>query len=398
MTIQNALERILAMPERDLRAQGLAATPREIRQQPATWRDTRTRVANARDELIEFLAAAGVGTGVTEQTAVTLVGAGSSDYVGRALVHLLRRAWRTHVEAIPSTDLLTNMDDLVSADRPGLWISFSRSGDSPEAVAVVDAALERFPRVHHLLVTCNAEGRIVADFGDRPNVARVVLADAVNDRGLAMTSSFTNMVVAGQCLAHLDDLDAFTEVVERESRAAEALLEHETDSIARLVAEGCSQVVFLGTGPLAAVARESALKVVELTAGSVASWSETFLGVRHGPLSAIDDETLVVGFVSTDPTCRSYETDLFAELRRKGIGRLAAVAPASAAAELGTVVDTVISIGGDADIPDLYRPPVDTIIGQLFGLFASIACGLEPDTPSPNGAISRVVSGVRIHR
>ena len=48
-------------------------------------------------------------------------------------------------------------------------------------------------------------------------------------------------------------------------------------------------------------------------------------------------------------------------------------------------------------IPDLYRPVLDVIFGQLLGLFVSIRCGLKPDVPSPNGAISRVVQKVDIY-
>jgi tagatose-6-phosphate ketose/aldose isomerase len=49
----------------------------------------------------------------------------------------------------------------------------------------------------------------------------------------------------------------------------------------------------------------------------------------------------------------------------------------------------------DLRIADARRPPVDALFGQLPGLFASLRQGLRPDTPSPNGAISRVVSEVR---
>ena len=51
----------------------------------------------------------------------------------------------------------------------------------------------------------------------------------------------------------------------------------------------------------------------------------------------------------------------------------------------------------DTSIADCYRPPLDVLIGQLFGLFASIELGLKPDAPSPSGAISRVVSKVNIY-
>jgi len=50
-----------------------------------------------------------------------------------------------------------------------------------------------------------------------------------------------------------------------------------------------------------------------------------------------------------------------------------------------------------AGFADEYRPPVDIILGQLLGLFSAVNAGLQPDRPSPNGAISRVVSHINIY-
>jgi tagatose-6-phosphate ketose/aldose isomerase len=45
----------------------------------------------------------------------------------------------------------------------------------------------------------------------------------------------------------------------------------------------------------------------------------------------------------------------------------------------------------------MYRPAVDVIFSQMLGLFSSIELGLKPDTPSPNGLISRVVEKFAIY-
>jgi len=344
----------------------------------------------------DFLAGAGLSAGESVRPSVYLVGAGTSDYIGRALASLLRREWRCEVQAVPSTDLLTDMGDYVIPGRPYLWVSFSRSGDSSEGVAVVEAALERHPTVRHLIVTCNGAGRMAREFGGRGNVLLLVLDDAVNDRGLAMTSSFSNMVVAGQCLAHLRDLAPYGRVVEELAARAEGFLGAAADAAAGLAAERFKKFCFLGTGALRAVAVESALKVVELTAGRVYTWSESFLGVRHGPLSAVDPRTLVVGFLAGDDRRRAYELDLLGEVKGKGLaGRIVAVWPGAGPPSGGFDASLPLGLAGGFD--DLYRPPLDVIFGQLLGLFSSLGEGLEPDAPSPKGAISRVVAGVQIH-
>jgi tagatose-6-phosphate ketose/aldose isomerase len=110
----------------------------------------------------------------------------------------------------------------------------------------------------------------------------------------------------------------------------------------------------------------------------------------------VDAETLVVGFISNDERRRAYELDLLREVKGKGLaGRIVAVWPGRET-EAGEC-DASLSLGLADGFDDLYRPPLDVIFGQLLGLFSSLAQGLKPDTPSPKGAISRVVAEVQIH-
>ena len=130
---------------------------------------------------------------------VFLIGAGTSDYIAQAIVPLLRAVWQCQVLACSSTDLLPNLDDYVLQGTKYLWLSFSRSGDSPEGVAVLQQAMQRFPQIRHLVVTCNPTGAMGELARQHVNSMELVLDDVVNDRSLAMTSSFTNMVLMGQC-------------------------------------------------------------------------------------------------------------------------------------------------------------------------------------------------------
>ncbi|MGH9751348.1 MAG: SIS domain-containing protein [Blastocatellia bacterium] len=397
MTQAHALPALLALSGDEKTVMGLTHTPREIRQQPETWKTTRRIVSHHQAQIREFLADSGLNDRGQSQPVIFLVGAGTSDYIGRALAQLLRRKWRCEALAVPSTDLLTEMDALILPDRPYLWISFSRSGDSAEGVAVLEAALEHYPEIRHLVVSCNRHGRMAQDFAGHPNVFNLVLDDAVNDRGLAMTSSFTNMVVAGQCLAHIATLDEYEQILEQLCVAGENLLGSAANLAARLAEEGYSQACFLGSGTLNAVAKESALKLLELTAGRVHTMSESFLGVRHGPLSAVSGGTLLVASLSGDSRRRGYEMDLLAEIQRKELGGKRIVISANRNAAAERLADEIINLGLPRYLADEYRPPVDVIFGQLLGLFSSLRHGLKPDTPSPNGAISRVVTKVKIY-
>jgi tagatose-6-phosphate ketose/aldose isomerase len=397
------LRALLNLPEQEKIERGLEHTPREIWQQPATWSKTYEVCREHRAAVAGLLRDAGIGRGSTASPTVYLVGAGTSDYIGRALAPLLRQRWGCDVWAVPSTTLLTDFEDFHRAGRDYLWISFSRSGDSPEGVALLDRALTQHREIRHVVITCNPQGKMAQLAPSHEDRLRAILLDdAVNDRGLAMTSSFSNMLLAGQCVANLcvanlEDSDKFGEVVARMAQTGEQFLPAAAEVAAAITTLGCMRACFVGSGPLRAVADESALKVVELSAGKVTTLAETPLGLRHGPLSSVDSQTLFVAFLSSDMRRRGYELDLLREIARKRLGRVRAVITVQGIDDVSPLADYCLSLDCAADFPDLYRPVLDVMLGQLLGLFASMRCGLKPDSPSPNGTISRVVSPIKIY-
>lgn len=383
----NPLSHLLALPKTEKEERGLLYTPAEIAQQPATWRTTHRLFEESRSDLASFLRQAHA-----ERWTIYLVGAGTSDYIGHSIANLLRKRWGSEVSAIASTDLLTNRDDLVIPDRDYLWISFSRSGDSPEGVAVLEQALAISPKIRHLVVSCNRYGRMVELAQQSTSCFAMLLDDAVNDRSLAMTSSFTNMVVFGQQLAHLWDKNPFEETLDRMTLAAEYVLDEGAYLAHDLAQNGYRGACFVGAGALGATARESALKALELTSGDIQTMHETTLGLRHGPMSSLNMESLFTGFISTDDRRRRYDIDLLNEIRAKQVVRtIVSVGQAVAAS------DHSLYCAAFDDLADAYRPAVDVIFSQMFGLFSSIELGLKPDSPSPSGLISRVVKKFAIY-
>jgi len=387
----NPLSTLLTLPDAKKREAGLLYTPAEIAQQPVTWQATYRLFEALKPELKSFLAQA-----YDERWPICLIGAGTSDYVGHSVANLLRRGWTCEVSVVASTDMLTNREDLIFPDRNYLWIHFSRSGESPEGAAVLEQALESCPKVKHVVVSCNAHGRMVELAQQSENALAVLLDDKVNDRSLAMTSSFTNMVILGQALSSLWVPDGFEKKLEAMTCAAEFLLDEGATlayDLSKTVRHGgYEKACFVGAGSLGAAARESALKLLELTSGQIQTMYETTLGLRHGPMSSLNMETLFTAFLSSGESRRRYDVDLLNEIRAK------------------RVVRTIVAIGGTddacdyslncaafADIPDAYRPAVDVIFGQLLGLFFSMEIGMKPDSPSPNGLISRVVEKFAIY-
>ncbi|MCS6952485.1 MAG: hypothetical protein RMK57_08660 [Bryobacterales bacterium] len=308
-----------------------------------------------------------------------LTGAGTSFFAALAV----QSAWPGS-RAAPSTELFLDFDDLLEHRR--LVISLARSGDSPESVAVVDRIRRSRPDVRHIALTINPEGQLAR----HPGVQAVLLDPRANDRGLAMTSSFTNLVVAGCLLARPEPTEAALPQLCQAAR--EALASYEA-AAAALAENPPARVVALASAPLRGAAREACLKILEMTAGRVATLAETYLGLRHGPMSFLEPQTLVICVVSSDARRRRYELDLVRELRQKKLGRLVALAPPEADRDS---FDLFLSTPASA-LPDWLRTPVEITFAQLLAWHLSSRLGLDPDNPSPTGVIHRVVQGVRIY-
>jgi len=391
-----SLSSFVDLPVDEQKARGLLFTPREIAQQPATWETTFQLFRQHQDRICSFLVDAGVRDKLEDRPVVMLIGAGTSDYIGHALELLLRQKWGCEVSVCASTDLLPNLEEYIVPERRYLWISFSRSGDSPEGVAVVEQAIQQYPLISQLVVTCNAQARMIAICKKAALSCVVVLDDAVNDRSLAMTSSFTNMIAMGHCLAHAWSIEEYSTLGERLVREGRRFLLGAEKEAERAASLGFSRACMVGTGSLASVAEESALKVLEMTAGQVKTMSETVLGLRHGPMAALDKQTLFLCFVSGEKRRAKYASDLLREIGEKGIvAERIAIGPASEKPEIEPYCESYLAI--EEDIPDEYRPVLDVIFGQLLGLYCSVARELKPDSPSPSGVINRVVQKFRIY-
>jgi hypothetical protein len=116
-------------------------------------------------------------------------------------------------------------------------------------------------------------------------------------------------------------------------------------------------------------------------------------GVRIGVVREYMDKAL---FTQADVESIDIVNQAIADLQQ--LGATIAVTGFGLGPEIGGMADVTLELGPDTSlVPDALRPPLDVIFGQLLGLFCSLEAGLKPDTPSPSGAISRVVSHVKIH-
>lgn len=345
----------------------------EIAQQPSLWPTTLARIAPFAER--ERLA----------RWPVILCGAGTSAYAASAIAE----GW-VGAAAIATTDLLVQSSSEIEAALPslhlgGLLVSLARSGDSPESTGVVAKLQKLFPLLKHLAIVCNHDGSLAHMEG----VEVALLDPRTNDRSLAMTGSFSNLTLAGLALKHWEAISRVLPVICE--RAQRAIIE--TNDIVRDLARSCADRILILASSMQALTRESSLKILELTDGRVMAMPETFLGLRHGAVGFLRPETPVVCFLSSDPQKRLYEKDLVEDLRGKGLGRLVLI---GAEPSLATPRDWFIPAIAP-DLPDALRTPFEIVLAQLLAYQLSVHCGVDPDNPSPNGTITRVVRPFRLH-
>ena len=362
-------------------------TAREISQQPRVWREAHARVDATRPAIDAWLKP----WLATPDLRILLCGAGTSAFIGDIVAAWLRKRCRTLpaccVASVSTTELAADPAQYLAHDVPTLMVSFARSGDSPESLACVRLANQLLSSCCHMVVTCNPEGRLARFARADENALCLTMPEESNDCGFAMTSSYTAMLVS--CLAVFTP-DALQ--LERAARWAERLLERGGAGVARLARRDFNRLIVLGAGCLLGAAAEAALKCLELTAGKVAAFHNTPLGIRHGPKIAIDTATLVVHLRSSDPYTGLYDRDLLSELR--GDARSAGIIELSASSLAG---DVRPAPGETARLDDAWLSLVYVVYCQMLAFHKAMALGVAADSPCPSGEVNRVVNGVTIY-
>lgn len=367
-------------------APGSEATVREIAQQPEVWGEAAAIVAVRREELDAFLAP------LLERSdlRIVLTGAGTSAFVGEIAAPALSRLLGRRVDALATTDIVSNPRDYFAEDLPTLLVSFARSGNSPESIAATRLADECLTDVSHLVLTCDQVGGLYQEHDGREKSLTVLMPERANDEGFAMTSSFTSMLLS--CLLILGGQN--DSAVSALAAAATGVIHSRQDAISHLAASGYDRIVYLGSGPLTGLARESALKLLELTAGKIVTYYDSALGFRHGPKAVLDDRTLVLVYVSSDPYTRQYDLDIIAELRST---RNPDSVIAITSYPLPSSHGESWVLEGLTGLNDAYLAVGYIVVAQILGLSFALQLGTTADNPFPGGDVNRVVQGVSIH-
>lgn len=329
---------------------------------------------------------------------IILTGAGSSSFIGESVQHLFHMKSGINVNAISTTTLVTHFKDLVDHEVPLLLISFARSGNSPESNAVVDIAENICKEVHHIAVTCNENGHLAQRINELKNGLTISLPPESEDMGLAMTGSFTSMILTASYLTESYKKNGQPALIKSIAESAKSVTRGCSAKLKELSFTHFERIVFLGSGPLEGIAKESHLKVQELTDGQVVGIFDSFLGFRHGPKAVINKSTVLVFLFSTDEDVFRYEKDLAKQIIQDGIAKycIGIFCNSEQANCFDLDQKIIFDLENQTQISS-YKTILYVIPAQIIGYYKSLSLGLNPDSPSKNNAISRVVQGVTIY-
>lgn len=370
-------------------------TAKEIIQQPDTWRESVKNLIKNKIEIKSFIDS----FLSKKEFRIILTGAGTSAFAGEVCEPYLTSLLNKRVEAIATTDLVASPKSYFIKDIPTLLVSFARSGNSPESVHAVNLARQLVDELYQVVITCNENGKLAKNTVNDEKSLLLLMPPQTNDLGFAMTSSFTTMVLNAMAVFNIDNIENFSSDVDKLSNSVNDFIENNIEKVTSLANEDFERIVYLGSSTSKGIARESALKVLELTAGKVNASYDTPLGFRHGPKSVVDDETVSVIYISNDEYTRKYDLDLAKEMLAHKKNDKVVIVGDNIEEDILNKADYVFNVENiNYTVENEVLLPLQQIIfGQMLSFLKSVNLGITPDNPCPTGEVNRVVQGVILH-
>lgn len=370
-------------------------TAKEIIQQPDTWRESVKNLIKNKIEIKSFIDS----FLSKKEFRIILTGAGTSAFAGEVCEPYLTSLLNKRVEAIATTDLVASPKSYFIKDIPTLLVSFARSGNSPESVHAVNLATQLVDDLYQVVITCNENGKLAKNTVNDEKSLLLLMPPQTNDLGFAMTSSFTTMVLNAMAVFNINNIENFSSDVDKLSNSVNDFIENNIEKVTSLANEDFERIVYLGSSTSKGIARESALKVLELTAGKVNASYDTPLGFRHGPKSVVDDETVSVIYISDDEYTRKYDLDLAKEMLAHKKNDKVVIVGDNIEEDILNKADYVFNVENiNYTVENEVLLPLQQIIfGQMLSFLKSVNLGITPDNPCPTGEVNRVVQGVILH-
>jgi glutamine---fructose-6-phosphate transaminase (isomerizing) len=327
----------------------------EIQSQPATWQAALAAFPGW-TERIRALWQAGFD-------AVIFTGCGSTYYLSLTAAQIFQTLTGVPTRAYPASELVFYPDAVYLPGRKYLLVTVSRSGTTTETLAAERIFREK------------AEGQVIGIgcYSESPLMQAADLAlteDSAREESVAQTRSFSTMLVLAEMLAAAIGGQGMDHSLPTGVRQILANYEERMRALGEDL--NIQRFFFLGSGARYGIACEAMLKMKEMSL----SYSEAYhaLEFRHGPMSMVDERTLVIGLLG-DETCE-HEAAVLRDMQARGAQVLAL--RASCAVDLADAHVVQIPADGPAwSRPVLYLPAL-----QLLAYYRALANGQNPDQPT----------------
>lgn len=386
---------IFGINKDDMEKNSAKFTLTEIFQQPKTWRKTIEQIKNNKEAIKEF-----INKVIKNQDYdIILTGAGTSEFIGNSLYSSLNKLLNYKVKSYATTDIVSTPENYLSKTKPTLLVSFGRSGNSPESIGAVDVANVVCENIYHLFITCNKNGNLSKMAKHLNNCYAINLADEIHDQSFAMTSSFSNMYLAAYLCFNIDNLDEKSKIINKIESSVYKFLNVDYEIVYNIINKSnFDRIVYLGSNSLKGISQESALKMLELTAGKIVPIFDTPLGFRHGPKSIINNSTLTVIYISDNDFTFKYELDLVKEISIQKKDNKLVIISSKYNNELENLADFYYNYNIDTILDNVELGLIYITFAQVLAVLKSLSMNITPDNPCPSGEVNRVVKGVNIYK
>jgi glutamine---fructose-6-phosphate transaminase (isomerizing) len=298
---------------------------------------------------------------------VIFTGCGSTYYLSLAVATLYQELTGRAARAIPGGELLLNPQTIMQAGISRLLVAISRSGTTTETVRAVENF--RSNKSGDIMVISNYDA-ILSSLAD----IKIVISKG-QEESVAQTRSFSSMYVAAsaicaQMAGRNDLLDSMLSL----PQTGENLLRN-SELTAKQIGENLeyNRFYFLGSGIRYGLACEANLKMKEMTL----THSEPFhfLEFRHGPMSMVNEQAVVIGLVSGS----NYRHEMAVLNEMEALGGKTVV-----------LCESGCDISFESGIPESARSVLYLPVLQLISFYRSLKKGLNPDRPKNLTAVVKL--------
>lgn len=292
-------------------------------------------------------------------------GCGTSFYLAQSAAHAFSSYTGVSARAVPCSELYFFPETFVK-NKKVLVLPITRKSYTTEVRMAIDK-VRSFPDVQSLAITCDPDSKKYNGF--------VILSPVSSEESVIMTRSYTSMLYLAVIMAMYvagknDEIQAMADY----DKAAQEILTKMDEMAKKIIEENPNLNLFitLGQGVYYGIANECMNKMKEM--GIVNSEAYYSLEYRHGPMSLVDERTMILTLVNSKSA--EYDAKLLSQM--KGFGAVTAAVGRDISKSMKNV-DYTLDLTYNYN--DMQYAPMIGFIGQLLGYYIAEKKNIDADTP-----------------